>query len=97
MWTIEVVIVHEPVEIALELLQVVVSGLSEGDLQELLKDCSVEPFGEAVSPGMLDLCVVMSDPVHFQEELEVMASSIPVGGELFTIVGQDSNDRDAVA
>ena len=97
MWAVEIIVIYEPVEITLELFYAVVSFLSQGDLQELFEDRSVQPFGEAVRPGMLDLCVMMSDSAHFQEELEVVAASFPVGRELFAIVGQNSFDRNAVA
>jgi len=64
MGAVEVVGIHEPVEVPLQLLQGVVSGLSQCHL-ELFQDGSVDPFGEAVGPRVFDQGVAMSDPVQF--------------------------------
>jgi len=97
MRAVKVVVVHEPVEIVLKLLQGIVSGLSQGDLQELFENRPVESFSEAVCPGMPDLGVMMTDPCHLQEELEVVAACFPVGGELFTVVSHDVLEWHTVA
>lgn len=45
---------------------------------------------------MFDLRIVMFDLALPEFELEVVATAFPVCSELFSVVGQDGSDRDAM-
>jgi len=89
----EVVVLHELVEVGLDLLDVLVPGGSAGDAEALVEHRPVHPFHEAVGTRRTDLGGAVFDPFHRSEQfVGVLLGSAT---ELASVVSEDGPDRDA--
>ena len=86
MASLEVVVIHEFVQIFLQLFDRGVYLFSQGNAVEFIEDCLVKPFGVTISPGMLRPGEVLPDIVSLTGLLELVIGPGEVGGEFSSIV-----------
>jgi len=91
--SLEVVVLHELVEISLDLIDVLVPGGSSGDAEALVEQGSVHPLDKAVGAGRADLGLAMLDAFHRGKQFEGVF--FRDAAELPPVVGEDGPDGDA--
>ena len=78
MTPLEVVVLHEPVEVGLDLLDVLVPGGAAGDAEALVEHRPVHPFDKAVGAGRTDLGVAVFDAFHRGEQLVGVSGNVKI-------------------